>query len=142
VEAYQRENVALATSTVAFTAFELLRRANKHLDLFRLLRTLGPETSLSLVELEQETAKAQAQLKALEAAGRIRLDPALATDDAAGLVRRALRTFATYHARPVLERRGVRVHPNEPSLLFYYRNRLEGYGLLGAPDLLPRRREP
>ena len=38
-------------------------------------------------------------------------------------------------------RRGVRLHVGDPKLIFFYRNRLEGYGLLGAPDLLPRRRD-
>ncbi len=51
-------------------------------------------------------------------------------------MRAALRSFGTYHTRPVVERRGVRLHVMDPKLLFYYRNRLDGYGLRGAPSLL------
>jgi glycerol-3-phosphate O-acyltransferase len=53
------------------------------------------------------------------------------------VVRHALATFATYHPKPALERRGERLHVGDATLLFYYRNRLEGYGLLDAPALLP-----
>ena len=33
----------------------------------------------------------------------------------------------------VIVRRGVRLHVGDANLLYYYRNRLEGYGLLGGP---------
>jgi glycerol-3-phosphate O-acyltransferase len=38
----------------------------------------------------------------------------------------------------VIERRGVRLHVCDSKLLFYYRNRLDGYGLRGAPILAAR----
>jgi hypothetical protein len=37
----------------------------------------------------------------------------------------------------VLSARGEAVVVGDASLLYYYRNRLEGYGLLAAPSLLP-----
>ena len=49
-----------------------------------------------------------------------------------GLVREALGTFGTYHAKPVLELRAGRVVVGDPNLLFYYRNRLDGHGLVGS----------
>ncbi len=54
--------------------------------------------------------------------------------DAADVVRRGLRTFATYHTSPVLLRKGVRLHVGDANLLYYYRNRLLGYGLQGTED--------
>jgi len=141
VESFSRENVAVPTSVVAFVAFELLRRAHPGADLYRLLRTVGPETSLSLADVELEVERVQARLRKLDSEGRIRANGSVSGDDAPGLVRRALRTFATYHPEPVLERRGVRLHTNDAQLLFFYRNRLEGYGLMDAPDLLAHRRD-
>jgi hypothetical protein len=45
------------------------------------------------------------------------------------IVQQALRHFGTYHSQPVLTRRGDRVFCLDMKLLFFYSNRLRGYGL-------------
>ena len=65
-------------------------------------------------------------------------------DRGRGTAGRALRTVAhgarrageVGPAREDPERRGVRLHIMDSKLLFYYRNRLDGYGLRGAPTLV------
>ena len=44
----------------------------------------------------------------------------------------ALAHFGSYHSRPCAVRRGDRLVPADRSLLLYYQNRLEGYGLEAA----------
>jgi hypothetical protein len=58
------------------------------------------------------------------------------------VVARALDTFARYHARPVVTRRGDRLVVTDANLLLYYRNWLEGRGLAGAPALLSESGHP
>ena len=41
----------------------------------------------------------------------------------------ALKGFGTYHETPALERVGDRLYHRDRNLLYYYRNRLVGYGL-------------
>lgn len=136
METWRTHNVAMATHALAFAFFELLRRREPSGDLYRLLRTLGPEEGVDQAEVEAILAELLVALKDLARAGGILLGRSVETGGATEVMREGLRTFGSYHVRPVVERRGVRLHVHEPNLLFYYRNRLEGYGLLGAPDLL------
>jgi glycerol-3-phosphate O-acyltransferase len=140
---FERESVIHPTHVLAFTCFELLRRARPELDLYRLIGSIGPEQSLALPEVEDELELVLEQLHTLARADRVRLSAvvgeAAMQADVAPLLRAALRSFGTYHSKPVIERRGVRLHVGDSKLLFYYRNRLDGYELRGAPTLVGRR---
>ena len=61
--------------------------------------------------------------------GALRLSSELRQATPLDVLARALATFHTYHRGAVLERIGARVHVADPDLLFYYRNRIAGYGL-------------
>jgi len=137
VSTYRRDTVALPTSLLAFVLFERVRRDSKEPDLFRLLRGLSSDAGVKETDLHDDLGRALEQLRSLQSRGRIVVSPLLHTSDVAAVLRLALASFATYHPKPVIERRGEWLHVGDPSLLFYYRNRLEGYGLLDAPALLP-----
>ena len=132
VDSYLSDNVALPTNVVALTFFEMLRARDPQGDLYRFLRTLGPETSIPLAEVEAALERVLDALSALAARGRIRLGGAVAAGDVREVMRTALRSFGTYHTTPVMVRRGVRLHVGDASLILYYRNRVDGYGLAGA----------
>jgi len=132
VDGFHDENVALSTNVLAFALFERLRRDSREGDLYRFLRDLDSERSLPIAEAEAEVGRVLDGLKALAGQGRVRAGLDVATWDAADVTRAALRTFGTYHTTPVVERRGVRLHVGDANLLYYYRNRLEGYGLAGT----------
>ncbi|PRQ07102.1 1-acyl-sn-glycerol-3-phosphate acyltransferase [Enhygromyxa salina] len=139
---FSRQNVIHPTHVLAFACFELLRRAQPEFDLYRLLSSIGAgrsEQSLALPEVEEEIELLLEELERRFAAGQIRLSSvvteAITNDDVAVLLRAALRSFGTYHPKPVVERRGVRLHVCDAKLLFYYRNRLDGYALRDAPAL-------
>jgi len=136
---YRRENVIHSTHVLAFACFELLRRRRPELDLYRLLGSIGNEQSLALPEVEDELAQVLTELREWAKADRIRLSDTVADAEIGEFVRAALRNFGTYHHRPVVERRGIRLHVGDAKLLFYYRNRLDGYGLRGAPTLVHER---
>ena len=132
VAAYRRDNVALPTTVVTYAVFECFRRRRERLDLFRFLRSLAPEHGIPIDEVLADLARVMNRLERLEQQGAISLSSDVRSKDAAELFERALATLGTYHRVPVVERRGNQVHVLDPSLLFYYRNRLEGYGLLDA----------
>jgi len=137
---YDRENVIHPTHVLAFATFECLRRRRPELDLYRLLGSIGPEQSISLTEVEDELEAMLAELDERSRSDRIRLSgvvgEAATGREVSTIVRAALRSFGTYHTRAVVERRGIRLHVLDSKLLFYYRNRLDGYGLRGAPTLV------
>ena len=136
MDAWRTHNVAMATHVLAFAFFEHLRRREPSGDLYRLLRNVGPEEGVDQAEVEVTLSELLDELKDLAGRGGILLGRSVETGNAQEVMREGLRTFGSYHVRPVVERRGVRLHVQEPNLLFYYRNRLEGYGFLNAPDLL------
>jgi glycerol-3-phosphate O-acyltransferase len=117
VEAYRRDNLALPTSVVAFA-----------------LGSLGARAEAAEDEVRRVVARALHDLARLERAGAVHLAPELRDLDPSGVIDLALATFATYHALPVIERRGDCLHVGDPNLLLYYRNRLQGYGILGEAN--------
>ncbi|MDX2088784.1 MAG: 1-acyl-sn-glycerol-3-phosphate acyltransferase [Kofleriaceae bacterium] len=135
---YHRDNVALVTNVLAFSLLELLRRDLCQPDLFRMLRTIGPDNGIAVERVEAEVATMLEQLRGLEREGKIHLDEGLGAS-AGDVVARGLEGLGTYHATPVALRRGAQIVVLDADLLFYYRNRLEGYGLLGAPRLCAAR---
>jgi glycerol-3-phosphate O-acyltransferase len=134
---YQRDTVALPTSTLAFAFFELLRRRSGVHDLYRLLRLLPDAPAIPFETVRTEVIHLVDALIVQGIAGRIRLAPEIANRQIDLLLANALRTFGTYHSKPVMERRGDLVHVGDARLIFYYRNRLAGRGLLGSRDFLP-----
>lgn len=126
---YRRETVALATNVLAYVLFERLRRRFPQPDLFRFLRGLGAEVGMPVAEILTDVARVQDELARLETAGAIRVSNDLRGADPETTVREALATFGIYHSAPVIARRNGELYVGDPNLLFYYRNRLEGYGL-------------
>lgn len=132
--AFGRDNVLQATHVTARVIFTLMRRATPQMDLLRLIRVGGNTDGLALRDVYIETRRLMAQLRGLAERGALRLSPGVlgAVED---LVSDGLRHFQTYHRRPAAIRRGDRIVPRDRALLFYYQNRLEGYGLEDAVGL-------
>lgn len=136
VRSYHRDNVAMPTWLLAFAALEQHRRGREGHDVFRLLRELVRGTRLPIEPVRALFNEALDELKLLEGAERVALSDELRGDKSAAFDR-AVACFATWHKDPVLRVKDSWLIVGEPSLLYYYRNRLEGLGLLSAPSLLP-----
>ena len=134
LEAYRREHVVVPSQLVAFVLFERLRAGRAGVDLLRGLR--GPSPPISVQDALLDIERARGEVADLEARAAIRAAPGLTALPAPEILRQALATFQTYHGARLAERTGDELRVADPELLFYYRNRLEGYGLLGAPDVL------
>ena len=130
--AFLRDNVVMSTHVVAHSLLSLLRRRNPELDLYRLLRTGGSQPSVQLSELAPEVERTLEALRCSATAPR--LGPELSAHDARPIIDDALRHFQTYHTEPAALRRGERIIHQDRNLLYYYGNRLAGYGLNGAHE--------
>ena len=75
--------------------------------------------------------------KDLAEQGALHIDPDVVDQDIASLIAKGLRYFSTYHRDGVLKRRGDRLFAQDMNLVFYYHNRLVGYGLEKAIDAQP-----
>lgn len=134
VEAFHRDHVVLPSSAVSFAVFEVLRSRARHHDVHRLLREASTwPTPLPTSEVLAAIDRVTGALRALAARGAIRLGAEVRESNAPSLLESALRTLSIYHRpHPVLARREGAIAIGDPQLLFYYRNRLDGYGLSGA----------
>jgi glycerol-3-phosphate O-acyltransferase len=137
IDAYRRDNVVVPTGVVAFVVLEHIRRERGRPKLMHLLRSVDRESAIPVEAILVELQRALAELSRLEECGRISRSSDVSGRGPGAVLDQALATFATYHPTPVVERRGNGLHVGDPRLLFYYRNRLEGYGLLDASGLLP-----
>jgi len=130
VDAYHRDNVAHTTHLTAFVAWELLARKHKHLDIFHLVRIDPSQRRLSQQEFLAALDRALERLDELTTAGRIRQSLSFSTDQARAraVLEGAIRRFSSFHARDAirLEAGDLAV---DMELLYFYRNRLVGYGL-------------
>ena len=73
--AFRAGNVVLTTHAAAFAVFECLRRKHPKYDLYRLLRTEGPDPGTTVAESVAEISAVQARLKAAEERGELLLAP-------------------------------------------------------------------
>lgn len=127
-EAFSRNNVVLSTHMAAFVAFELLKARHPGLDIYHLVRLPG-DTFLELAEVYEGMERMRDRLVIEVAAGRILLSPTVQSESIEHILRTAQRYFTMYHEKPIAALEGERVRLNDVKLLFYYHNRLTGYGL-------------
>lgn len=139
VDSYARNNIACATHVVAFALFNALYERSPQRDLYRFLRSLGPQVSISTEDLLPILQRLLDQLGAMADRGEIQLGRVVSSRRAGPVLEHALKRLQVYHTRPVVRREGERMHVNDANLLFFYRNRLEGYRLLGEKELLKKR---
>ncbi|MEB3221993.1 MAG: 1-acyl-sn-glycerol-3-phosphate acyltransferase [Candidatus Sericytochromatia bacterium] len=121
-------NVVLSTHLVAFTLFELVRGKHPGQDLYHLIRLPG-DTTLPIEAVMQALARVREQLFKLAAAGRIHLSETVGSRPYEEVFRVAMAYFQMYHTRPLATTDTREVTLTDMKLLFYYHNRLTGYGL-------------
>jgi hypothetical protein len=103
----------------------------------RLLRAGGRQDDVELRAVYREVDRLLQRLRPLQQQGKVRLSPLLQRGSAEEVTSDGLRTFAIYHTKAAATRRGDRVVPTDRALLFYYQNRLEGFGLETGTGMRP-----
>lgn len=126
---FHRDNVAMSTHAAAFAAFAVMRKRAPQYDLYRLLRTAGPDHGVPRSEVLAELAVLLKRLREMKAKGGILLAPDLETGSETEVFSKAMDIFRTFHDKEVLREGPAGVHTLNMKLLYYYRNRLDHYGL-------------
>ena len=129
VDRFHRENIVLSSHVVAFTAFNMLLENNENLDLYALLR-LPPDDYV--FPIEQFTAAVEAMQNALfELADkdRLKLSEAVLLSPKE-LVEDGMKNLGIYHIRkPLTFNKNGDIESDDFSVLYFYHNRLENFGL-------------
>jgi glycerol-3-phosphate O-acyltransferase len=140
VERYHAENTVLTSHLVAFTFFEALRERYPDWDLYRFLRMSLAQRTLPWDEFLKEAGEVHRRILECADRGMFYLTPELRTNDVGEWVKDGIRNLGLFHGNAVLKRDETTIYSEDMNLLYYYRNRLAGYGLSLLAD--PRRRVP
>ena len=107
----------------------MIKKRNRKLDLFDLLRLPEEEMALDYEEFKGECNRVLDRILELQAAGKIGTAPHLSQEMDA-LISHGLDNVGMYHAkRPILRDHQGNIITEDMSLLYFYHNRLDGYGL-------------
>ncbi len=128
VENYHRYNVVLTSHLVCFTVFELLKKKYAGYDLFTLLRTPANEILLPYAEVTEKVNELKERLKVLNEQKEVQISPELRWN-VDKIIDHGMRNINLYHTASPLTKEGDFIGTEDLKLLYYYHNRLEGYGL-------------
>jgi glycerol-3-phosphate O-acyltransferase len=129
VEQYSKIARVFSSHLIAFTAFEIIRKRNEKLDLFALLRL--PEEDLVINFNEFRTVCQRIKNKIEERIKEGRMSQAVHMDDKIDkIIEHGLLNLGMYHSkRPLIKTKEGDITTMDMNLLYFYRNRLDGYGL-------------
>jgi glycerol-3-phosphate O-acyltransferase len=114
---------------VAFTYFELLRDKYPELDLYRFLRLSLEQRTVRFDAFQARALALHGKLRAMERQGELFLSEELQTSDARVWIDDGVAQLGLLHDVAVVRVRDEAIWTEDMNLLYYYRNRLSGYGL-------------
>ena len=128
VDRFHRENTVITSHWVAFVLFEVLRKKYPDFDLFRFLRLSLPQRSLPLSDFLIAAERSHQKLIQLASEGRLFLSEELSFSTEKW-VRDGVKQLGLLHDIAVVKISEDAIWTEDMNLLYYYRNRLSGYGL-------------
>jgi len=129
VEEFHKINRVFNSHLVAFTAFEMIKAANRKLDLFDLIRLPEEEIALPYDEFKLNCQRVMYEVYELKSKGLINVAPHL-KEGMDEIIKHGLDNVGMYHAkRPLVQNEHGDIVTEDMSLLYFYHNRLTGYGL-------------
>jgi glycerol-3-phosphate O-acyltransferase len=128
VEEYHKYNRVFASHLVAFTAFKMLERRNPKLDLYHVLRLPDEDLILDYEEFKECFKKLRNKLDKIHKKGEVDMADHMkhrATD----AIAHGLQNVGLYHDQRPLVKKGDKIIVQDTNTLYYYHNRMNGYGL-------------
>ncbi|PZX60227.1 glycerol-3-phosphate acyltransferase [Algoriphagus ratkowskyi] len=129
VEEFHIINRVFNSHLVAFTAFEIIKKQNRKLDLFDLLRTPQEDITIPYEEFKENCQLVLDKIHELKSQGLINTAPHLSKgmDE---IIKNGIDNVGMYHSkRPIIQDNSGDIGTDDMSLLYFYHNRLTGYGL-------------
>jgi len=126
---YRKSSVVFTSHIVAYTVYELIKKMHPKLDLYNLLRLPSDDRIIAKDTFIKNLENAIQFLKSKADEGSILLDPKLhnSTED---IIEHALSNLGIYHKeRVVYQTKQGDFTSENMNLLYYYHNRLYGFGI-------------
>ncbi len=129
VQQYNKIARVFSSHLVAFAAFEILRKRNKQLDLFSLLRLPDEELIITYNELKKGCKSLKNKIIERTEKGEMSVAEHM-HEDIDSIIEHGIYNVGMYHSkRPLIKTKSGDITTMDMNLLYFYRNRLDGYGL-------------
>lgn len=130
VERYHVENVVLTSHLVAYTAFKTLSLQYSNLDFYGVLRLPIDDCIILRAKFFENIGILRERLREMERAGEVQLADLVRDGSLEELVQHGVKNVGTFHLKKAIkfDKDGDLVS-EDMNLLYYYHNRLDGYGL-------------
>lgn len=130
LKSYHKNNRVFSSHLVAFTAFQMIRRKHPYLDLYNLLRIPEEEQTIPYDAFRQMLEQVREEILSQHREGKVDVAPHL-KQDIDQVIEHGIDNVGLYHAkRPLLlDKENQIVYTEDLNTLYYYHNRMEGYGL-------------
>jgi len=128
-ERYKAEYQVFSSHLVSFVAFEMFKKKYRDMDLYALLRIEEEDRQIPVKEFAEVLERVYKRVREMADEGRLRIAEHL-FGDTMTVMEHGVKNLGVYHAKRALKfNRSVSVTSDDMSLLYFYHNRLEGYGL-------------
>jgi glycerol-3-phosphate O-acyltransferase len=134
VHRFHKDNTVMTSHMVAFVYFEVLRKRYPELDLYRFLRLSLEQRMIQESEFLAQAEALHRKLSQMEARGELHLSDELKNRSLKAWVEDGISQLGLLHDAAVVKQSVGALWTEDMNLLYYYRNRLTGYGLTeGTP---------
>ncbi len=129
VEKFLTANTVLSSHLVSFVAFELIQIEFKNLDIYQLLRVPVDEIEINIEDFRVKLNTIKEKIIDLYAEGKLRVHDRIKGDNDE-IIKHGLKNLGVYHpSLPLLKNANGNIITQDLKVLYFYRNRLMGYGL-------------
>lgn len=129
VDQYSKIARIFSSHLVAFVGFEIIKKRNKKLDLYSLLRLPEEEQIISYDEFKDTCERLRSKIMERVEEGTMSVAQHM-KEDIDEIIKHGLHNVGMYHAkRPLIQTKEGDITTMDLNILYYYRNRLDGYGL-------------
>lgn len=130
VDRYHCETVVFGSQVLAYAAFKIFKSRYSKMDLYGLMRLPSEDLTIKPKELMDAVDKLVERLRELAANGEVHLEKEVAEGSLATIIKKGLANLGIYHAKlPLMKNVDGDFQSQDIKLLYFYHNRLEGYGL-------------
>lgn len=129
VREYHRINRVQSSHLVAFTAFQMIRKKHKNLDLYSVLRLPLDELEIEYEEFKKVFSKLRNRVVDLFNEGKVDMATHM-TDEIDKVIDLGISNVGMYHTRrPLLKNKRGYIITQDINNMYYYHNRMDGYEL-------------
>ncbi len=129
-EKYLDHNIILSSYLIAFIAFQIIKKRFKRLDIYALLRVPAEDREIDKEEFREAAGKVRDALLEMRSSAKIKLAKHMRRKDLDSVLEHGFKNLGLYHdAKPLTHNKAGNVISPSMKLLYFYNNRLEGYGL-------------